>query len=91
MQKSARSLHGNRAAVLKHLQAKYVLAAVLCPHEIVQKNEHGKNLDFVAAFALRPCDSVRQSCGVKHNTLRLPHDTQKFVVVERCTAAARPM
>ena len=34
---------------------------------------------------------VRQSCGVVHNTVRLPHETQIFGVANRCTSAARLM
>ena len=43
----------------------------------------GKLADFLAEAALRPCDMVRQSCRVVHNTVRLLQ-TQKFVVVKRC-------
>ena len=34
---------------------------------------------------------VRQSCGVVYYTVRLPHEIQKFVAADRCTAAARLM
>ena len=49
----------------------------------------GKLADFVVVAALRPLDMVRQSCRVVHNTARLPHETQKFVVVERCNACRK--
>ena len=68
------------------------LAAILRPPEIAQnrkENEHVANL----VFDVLPCDLgfffARQSCGVSHNTVRLPRETQKFVVVDRCMAAAR--
>ena len=35
--------------------------------------------------------SVRQSCGVAHNCVRLPYETKKFVIADRCMAAARLM
>ena len=52
------------------------------------------NMSKILFLTLRhPCDLVfimRQSCGVAH-TVRLPHETQKFFVPDRCTAAARLM
>ena len=47
-----------------------------------KENEHVENLVFVVAAALRPCDIARLSCSVAHNTVRLPHETQKIVIVE---------
>ena len=64
------------------------LPAVLHPPEIAhncKENEH------VEAFVFeQPCDLVfHKSCGVAHNTVRLPHEPQKFVVADMCMAAAR--
>ena len=75
-------------AALHTLQQSYVL---IRSHKNHKENEHVKNLLFVVVAELRSCDIVRQSCGVAHNTLRLPHITQKFVVIQVCTAAIRLM
>ena len=55
--------------------------AVLRPPENAQKSqksEHVENLVFDVAAALRPCFFAPQ-----------PHETQKCVVADRCTAATR--
>ena len=60
-------------------------------HKNRKENEHVKNLVFDVAAAFRPSDFVRQSCVVAHNTLKLPHETRNYLVVDRCTAAAMLM
>ena len=52
-------------------------------HKNHKEHEHVQNLVFVVA--------LRQSCCVVHKTVRLPQETDKIVVVERCMAAARLM
>ena len=52
-----------------------------------KENEHVENLVFVIAAL----SFARQTRGVVHTTVGLPHETQNFVVVERCAAAVRLM
>ena len=52
-----------------------------------KENEHVINL----VLMWGPCDITRQSCGVAHYTLRLLHETQNFVVVDKYTTALRLM
>ena len=73
-------------AALHVLQLSYVFQKT---HTNRKENEHVENLVFDVAAALRPCFFVRQSRGVVNNTVRLPYETQKIVVADRCTAAAR--
>ena len=76
------------AAALCVLQLSCVLQKM---HKNRKENKHVESLVFDVAAALGPCFFVRQSCGVAHNTVRLPQETQKFFVADRCTAAVRLM
>ena len=49
------------------------------------------NMSKIRCGSLATLFFVRQSCGVVHYTVRLPHEIQKFVDADRCTAAARLM
>ena len=49
------------------------------------------NMSKIRCGSLATLFFVRQSCGVVYYTVRLPHETKKFVVTDRCTAAARLM
>ena len=49
------------------------------------------NMSKIRCGSLATLFFVRQSCGVVYYTVRLPHEIQKFVDVDRCTAAARLM
>ena len=77
--------YSSLAAALRVLWQSCVLVR---SQESRKENEHVKNLVFVVATAMR---CVRQSCGAAHNAIGLPHETQKGVVVDRCTAAVRLM
>ena len=74
------------ATALRVLQLPCVLQK---SHKNRKENEHVEYLVFDVAAALRPCFLVRQSCSVVHNTVRLPHETKKFVVADKCKAATR--
>ena len=78
------------------LRQTYEHLACLCVvqklHKNRKENEHVEKLVFDVAAALQPCNFIWQSCGLAHNTLTLPHETQKFFVnTDRCMAAARLM
>ena len=49
------------------------------------------NMSKIRCGSLATFFSVRRYCGVVHNTLRLPYETNKFVVADRCMAGARLM
>ena len=68
------------AAVLHALQQSCVLIRLHMKHK---ENEHVQNIVFVLAAASQPCDTIKQSCSVAHNTVRLRQETQEFVVEER--------
>ena len=77
------------------------LAAVLrqhcvscgCRTSFRQRKQIAKkmNVSKIRCGSLATLFFARQSCGVVHNTMRLPYETKKFVVADRCTAAARLM
>ena len=69
----------------KYLSVSSYVSRMNTSHKNRKINEHVENLILSLG---QPCDHdiVRQSCGV-----RLPHETQKFVIVERCTAAVSLM
>ena len=73
------------AAALRVLRLSYVSQKTYTNHK---ENEHVENLVFDVAAALFV---LGQSCVVVYYTLRLPHETQKFFIADRCTAAARLM
>ena len=50
-----------------------------------QENEHVEKLVFDVSATIQPCDFVRQSCS--DNILRLLHEIQKYVIIDRCLAA----
>ena len=58
------------------------LAAVLRPPEIAKKMNMSKISILTSPATLFFC----KSCGVAHNTVRLPHKTQKFVVARQTGA-----
>ena len=49
------------------------------------------NMSKICCGSLAALFFVRQSWGVVHNTVRLPYETKKFVVADRCRAAASLM
>ena len=71
--------------------------SLVCLAAVVRLSENAKKIAKKMNILKFRCDRlatlffVRQSCGVVHNTLRLPYETKKFVVAVRCTAAARLM
>ena len=47
------------------------------------------NMSKIRCGSLATLFFVRQSCGVVHNSVRLPYETKKFFVADGCTAVAR--
>ena len=73
------------------------LATALCVLRLsyvsqkTQQIEKKMNMSKIRCGSLATLFFVRQSCRVVHNTVRLPYETKKFTVADRCTAAARLM
>ena len=76
------------AAVLRQPCVSWGCRTSLRKHKQIAKK---MNMSKIRCGSLATLFFVRQSCGVVNNTVRLPYETKKFAVADRCTAAARLM
>ena len=56
---------------------------------MAKKMNMAKNLVFVNAAALRPCNNIRQFCDAVPKNIRLPRKNPEIVVIVGCTAAGK--